>query len=209
MKVRNISTVYIDSGTIPFDPECTLKYLRLSKNSENNEAMLEACRKMYTKYGTIFRPLFRYGVFKITEKDPEGLRIVFHDGSSFSGKGIFRLLRNSERAALYVITLGEEADNGIRRLEGEDFLEGYLLNAAASALIEGVQAKGRELIEAEAVKESLHLTKRFSPGYPGWDLPEQEILLSMLNAEEAGMRLTESFLMLPMKSLSGVYGFCR
>lgn len=171
--------------------------------------MLDVCRGTYIRYLHIFRPRVRYGIFKITEKDPENLRIVFHDGNFFSGKGIFRLLRNSEMAALYLITLGEEADKEIQRLEAEDFLEGYLLNAAASGLIEGVQTKALEMIKAEAEKEKLHLTKRFSPGYAGWDLQEQEKLLSMLHGSEVGVHLTEAYLMIPMKSLSGVYGLSR
>lgn len=204
-----MQTVYLESSSIPFNPDCTLKYLRLSKNSENSQAMLDVCRGTYIRYMHIFRPLVRYSIIKITEKDPDNLRIYFHDGSFFSGKGIFRLLRNSEMAAIYLITLGEEADKEIQRLEAEDFLEGYLLNAAASGLIEGVQIKALDLIKEEAEKEKLHLTKRFSPGYAGWDLQEQEKLLSMLDSSEVGVHLTESYLMIPMKSLSGVYGFTR
>lgn len=208
MTGEDLHTVHFKAEDIPFEAESARKYLRLGSSSADREALLEVCRGVYLKYRHIFRPLIRYKTFTITEKDPERQRIVFQDGKYFSGKGIFRLLRNSEMASLYVITLGEEADSEIHRLEREDFLDGYMLNAAASGLIEGVLEKARGLIQSEAGEKGLHLTKRFSPGYSGWGLQEQEILISML---EAGgiIHLTETYLMLPMKSVSGLYGLSR
>ncbi|MGE5351050.1 MAG: vitamin B12 dependent-methionine synthase activation domain-containing protein [Acidobacteriota bacterium] len=209
MTNTDLHTVHFEVDSIPFDAETTRKYLRLGSSSEDKEALLEVCRGVYLKYRHVFSPALRYKTFKITEKDPLNSRIKFHEGSSFTGKGVFRLLRDCEMASLYLITLGEESDGVIQRLENEDFLDGYMLNAAASALIEAIQLKARYLILSQAEEKILHLTKRFSPGYRGWDLTEQGTLISMLKGSDIGVRLTETCLMLPMKSVSGVYGLMR
>lgn len=205
----DLYTVYFEAERIPFDEASARKYLKLGSTSEDREALLEVCRALYRKYIHIFSPALRYGTFNITEKDPERFRIKFNEGSSFSGKGIFRLLKDCEMASLYLITLGEEADSVIRRLEAEDFLEGYMLNAAASSLIEQIQVEAQSLILKDAEKKGLHPGKRFSPGYRGWDLQEQETLILMLQGGDLGIHLTETYLMLPMKSVSGVYGLKR
>ena len=45
---------------------------------------------------------------------------------------------------------------------------------------------------------------RYSPGYCGWNLTGQRALFTALGPEEIGIHLTESCLMEPVKSISGV-----
>lgn len=209
MSSREIYTYYPEAAELPFDRECTRKYMKIGSSAENLEAMLDLCRGVYLKYLDILKPVMRYRLLEITEKDPGKMSITFSDGSTFTGKGIFRLLRHSEMAAAYAVTLGNEIDKKIHRLEDDDFLESYLLNAASSPVIEALQLKLHGLIETLSQEEGFHLTKRFSPGYAGWDLSEQGFLIPMLQGSEIGISLTESFLMLPMKSVSGIYGLGR
>jgi hypothetical protein len=44
----------------------------------------------------------------------------------------------------------------------------------------------------------------YSPGYCGWDLSGQKKLFEHLNPEEIGVIINESYLMSPLKSVSGV-----
>jgi len=46
-----------------------------------------------------------------------------------------------------------------------------------------------------------------SPGYCGWDVSEQQKLFSLVNDMRIGIKLTESSLMIPIKSISGLWGF--
>jgi cobalamin-dependent methionine synthase I len=45
---------------------------------------------------------------------------------------------------------------------------------------------------------------RYSPGYCGWHVSGQRALFDVLRPEEIGITLRESFLMEPLKSISGV-----
>ena len=45
----------------------------------------------------------------------------------------------------------------------------------------------------------------YSPGYCGWHISGQKKLFAFLHPEEIGIRLLDSFLMHPLKSVSGVF----
>ena len=58
-------------------------------------------------------------------------------------------------------------------------------------------------IIAQAARDmGLWPSKRFSAGYGIWDIREQAYVFSMLPAEEIGVRLTDTFMMVPRKSVS-------
>ena len=58
-----------------------------------------------------------------------------------------------------------------------------------------------------AMKASGHkITNRYSPGYCGWKTSEQFMLFRIFPENFCGVRLTESALMKPIKSISGVIG---
>ena len=49
-------------------------------------------------------------------------------------------------------------------------------------------------------------TLPYSPGYCGWRVTEQHLLFGMLPDRPCGIELTESSLMYPIKSVSGIIG---
>ena len=61
-------------------------------------------------------------------------------------------------------------------------------------------------LEEQMSKEGKKITNRFSPGYCGWNVSEQHKLFSLLPGNFCGIRLTESALMDPVKSVSGIIG---
>ena len=61
-------------------------------------------------------------------------------------------------------------------------------------------------VRDEATARGLGTGMRASPGQEGWSIWQQQMLFGLLSAEEIGVRLTESCLMLPRKSVSFVIG---
>ena len=124
-----------------------------------------------------------------------------------------------ERASLFAVTLGEPVCSEIAGLfaSGEYPLAGAL-DAAASFAADRAAA----WVEAELEMPGLK-TLRYSPGYCGWHLSGQKKLFERLKPEKIGVTLNSSFLMSPIKSVSGVvvsaeasrhsvkpgYAFCR
>ena len=58
-------------------------------------------------------------------------------------------------------------------------------------------------------KAGYERTMRFSPGYGAWPLQAQEILLPLCEADKIGIKLTDTDIMIPRKSVSAVIGWRR
>ncbi len=114
----------------------------------------------------------------------------------------------ADRLHLFAFTLGDGISAEIERLfAGADFALGAVLDAVAS---EAADKAGR-VAEAWAVSQVLPAADGlgrqaflYSPGYCGWHISGQEALFAALQPQAIGIRLNESFLMTPLKSVSGV-----
>ena len=66
--------------------------------------------------------------------------------------------------------------------------------------------KMEESLQLSIDKLGWHHTNRFSPGYCGWHVSQQQLLFPLFQGHTCGVRLTDSSLMLPIKSVSGIVG---
>jgi hypothetical protein len=142
----------------------------------------------------------RFGVGYVTEAGKDAVVI---DRVRLVSRVLRRNLEGVGRAFPFVLTLGPRAD---ARIDAEtDLLDKYLLDEIATALLD----RARTALEA-------HLRRRFglarlSSMAPGsledWPIEAQRNLFALLPDVEAaiGVRLTESLLMLPRKSVSGIF----
>jgi hypothetical protein len=109
----------------------------------------------------------------------------------------------ARKVALAVCTAGSEVEREIGRLFQEDeILKALVLDALASEVVKEVVWQTDEQIVRLAFASGLWPSKRFSPGYRGWDLHEQRFVFEKVPAGEIGVTLTASSMMVPRKSLS-------
>jgi hypothetical protein len=131
------------------------------------------------------------------------------DGVSFSvGRIIARQLHCSQSFAIFVATAGEEFERWAKQLNDEgDMLRTVIADCLGTIVAEkAADAMEVALQQSMDAKGWLH-TNRYSPGYCGWHVSEQQRLFSLMPDERpCGVMLTESSLMLPIKSVSGVIG---
>jgi len=128
---------------------------------------------------------------------------VIINGIRFSSRVLRRNLDKVGRVFPYVVTIGARLEEKIKACT--DLLEEYIIDTIGNiALI-----KARKHLED-------HLRSRFafdslsymSPGsLADWPIEEQRPLFSLLKGvgESIGVRLTENLLMLPRKSVSGIF----
>ncbi|UCD93579.1 MAG: hypothetical protein JSU69_07355, partial [Candidatus Zixiibacteriota bacterium] len=121
-------------------------------------------------------------------------------------KEIFPLADN---LALFAITVGETVSSEIEALfEEGDFALAAMLDTVASEATEiaGIIAERRylEFLVSERRNFGESTVLRYSPGYCGWHVSGQKRLFEFLRPEEVGIILTESYLMQPLKSISGL-----
>jgi hypothetical protein len=119
-----------------------------------------------------------------------------------------RVLRRADAVALFAATLGEPLCARIGALTaGEDMPLGFVLDAVASEAADGLSwrlgARWREQLVAAGRTDDATSVLPYSPGYCGWHISGQEALFRALGPEPAGISLSASCLMTPLKSVSG------
>ena len=128
-------------------------------------------------------------------------------GVYFASKDLAAHLRGCQEAALTAFTLGPGVDSLIRRYELTEMPFVPVLQACAAAYTEEQADAALGELEAEAAARGLFLRPRFSPGYGDFPLAAQRLLFQALEVtKHSGVPLTDSCLMLPMKSITGVVG---
>ena len=126
------------------------------------------------------------------------------------GNIILRQLRGSETYALFMCTAGEEFEAFQQRLKTEgDMVRVFIADALGSVIAEKCADQMELTLQESIDKLGWKHTNRFSPGYCGWHVSEQQKLFPLFDGHTCGITLTESSLMVPIKSVSGIIGLGR
>ncbi|SNR31133.1 Vitamin B12 dependent methionine synthase, activation domain [Lutibacter agarilyticus] len=133
--------------------------------------------------------------------------ITIENETFTTGKMISSFLKNSEYAALFTCTAGFEVEKYSNQYKNEgDFVQSYVIDATGSLLVEGAMELIYEKLQQMATLNYLNLTNRYSPGYCEWKVVDQQKLFSFLPSKFCNVSLSESSLMSPVKSVSGIVG---
>ena len=159
----------------------------------------------------ILQPRFCFTVIEGGELNTEE-KLLSVGGTTFSvGRIITSQLRGSVAYAFFVATSGTAFEALQRRLETEgDMLRVFIADSMGSVIAEKTADIMERWLQIYINAKGWKHTNRFSPGYCGWHVSEQQMLFSMLPEKDpCGVRLTDSSLMVPIKSVSGVTGLGR
>ena len=125
---------------------------------------------------------------------------AFNIGNDFSA-----ILKSVEKIAIFACTVSGELNEVLEGSTQEDnFLENYILDIIGTVVIGKAAEKLHERIVSEYA--SFNVTNTLSPGNCGWPVEEQAKLLSLLPDGFLNIRLNDSGMMYPVKSLSGIIG---
>ena len=123
------------------------------------------------------------------------------------GNIILRQLRGSEAFALFVCTSGLEFETYQHRLkEQSDMVRVFIADALGSVIAEKCADQMEKALQESIDKLGWKHTNRFSPGYCGWHVSQQQLLFPLFQGHTCGVKLTDSSLMIPIKSVSGIIG---
>lgn len=118
---------------------------------------------------------------------------------------ITRQLKGAEACAVFIATAGEEYQQFIDDC-ADDILLTFIADAIGSVIAEACGDRMEETLQEQINKLNWNRTNRFSPGYCGWHVREQQLLFPLFGSKTAGVTLTDSSLMMPIKSISGIIG---
>lgn len=154
---------------------------------------------------TLLRPRAIYGVFDAAIPEP-GVCLLAGAARAMSRSLQERLL-GCRRAVLFAATIGPEADAWIHDLTDRgEMTRGLLADAFASSAAIALGLEVERIAARLLAGEGLVPTKRHAPGYGDWALSDQAPLCALVDGGRIGITLTEDFLMIPAKSISGVIG---
>jgi hypothetical protein len=192
----------LNSIPIELDLEAVLQRMRLRNRSEN---ILEHIRQLLDTAVPIARPKAVYEVSYVENKNGDSLEI---GGVKFTSRVLRVNLDKVERVFPYVITCGRELDK--IEIPSADFIKGYYLDQIKeTALI-----LARRYVEDYLKKKyALGQLSRMAPGAGAgddWLITQQKELFSIFGGRDKveeliGVRLTNTFLMVPIKSVSGIF----
>lgn len=123
---------------------------------------------------------------------------------SFSDR-VEKALFGSEKFVLFVCTLGSIADDLIRKHK-DDILKYCISDSLASIYADGVAEYIHQKVVPNYLDNDDKITNRYSPGYCGWDVFNQHSLFEYFPETLCSIKLNESALMYPVKSVSGIIG---
>ncbi|MDR0812018.1 MAG: hypothetical protein LBN23_07100 [Paludibacter sp.] len=124
-----------------------------------------------------------------------------------TGKMVAAYMRNAEFYALFACTAGEIFTKLTKKYNAEgNYLEGYVADALGSLTVENAMDKIQATLENQMLAEGMKITNRYSPGYCNWAVAGQRELFQLVGGNPTGISLTESCLMVPIKSVSGIIG---
>lgn len=138
---------------------------------------------------------------------PERNNIQLNDVSMKIGQIIGGYLQHSTQFGVFVATAGKEYDEYLhQQKQSGDIMSEFLADAVGSEIAEASVRFVTTKIAEDASTKGLFSTNSYSPGYCGWHVREQKQLFSLLPNQPCGIKLNDSCLMHPVKSVSGIVG---
>ncbi len=188
------------------DPDLILRLQKYKKLEAVPAPVRQAARAMATLAECLVEPEGRLWRAPVRRVEPEGAVFV-GDGVEFQSRALARLLRGATEAIAVLLTIGPRLETRAREMMAEEqFLEALLLDTAGWVAIDVLAKALRRDLSADAKTQGFRLTHRMAPGYADWGLEQQHVLFSTFGQEALPVQLTEACVMLPQKSISGIYG---
>lgn len=150
-------------------------------------------------------PVLSYTIKKI-ERIEKGA-VHLQEGTTFTSPILAKVLEHCEEMICFIVTIGSALEMEAARLNDYNRLtEAYILDRLGSLTAEHTINAFHDNMNRRYRNKGYGVTLRFSPGYCDWLITEQQKLFLLVDTEAIGVTLTESCLMHPRKSISGVFG---
>lgn len=191
------------NGTLfQIDKQEVMRYAKL--NPKNPEFPADVIDDAIRKALSLAEPR---GIWQILPYAPDEGRILGKHPLLLQGHSIRQHLSGAHFVGVLAVTVGAQIEQASSRnfREGK-YLEGLLLDAAATAAVEALADQLDSLIQEQSRRSGQKTVWRFSPGYGDWPVTQQNDFAALIGAEEIGITVTEHSMLLPRKSVTAVIG---
>lgn len=120
-------------------------------------------------------------------------------------KVVISQFKKASSFGIFICTAGSEISQHSKELSANgDPLLGYVFDVIGSITVEKATDFIQKSLDTECQKSGWSISDRFSPGYCEWSVSEQQMLFQLMPENFCGVSLSESSLMSPIKSVSGL-----
>lgn len=149
----------------------------------------------------LLKPAATYETYHIVEMQSD--RAVLEGGGEVNGTLIPSTFAEAIEITAMVCTIGPGLEKQVTKYSRSgEALRGTLLDGIGSAAVDTLAQEVCRSIAREVAPRGLQAGSPVNPGMPGLPITEQSNLLALAYAEEIGVSLTSSGIMVPRKSTS-------
>jgi hypothetical protein len=194
--------VCLELTVAPADPAEIYRSLGYPRNAVPAPRLAEQIAGVVAEAIACIRPRGVYAVYDVAARTEHSLNLA----ESIISGNIGEYLAEASRVGVFAVTVGEEVSqlSEAAAKKGDAFaalvmdaVGSWAAEAAAEALM--LRIRGH-------LRGGEELTLRYSPGYCGMEIGQQQKLFELVQAEAIGVKLMPSMLMHPLKSISGLVG---
>jgi len=148
-----------------------------------------------------------FKIFETLKTDLTRETIHVSNVEFLAGRIVVNQLKDATSAALFICTAGAGITDYAKQkaLEGE-VLESYVLDVIGSVAADKAAEKIQDEIFMLVKGSGQGITDPFSPGYCSWNVADQHKLFGLLPSRFCEISLSDTSLMEPIKSVSGITG---
>jgi hypothetical protein len=153
--------------------------------------------------GRLFHPVAICRTLPVSVEAPSQLHF---DGGHLIEGNIGRLTGAME-AAIIFITLGAAWSDAVAAcFRNDQPLHGFLLDEIGTTLLEQLSRRAQATVRLSARQRGLEAGSPVQLGQPGWPLSAQPLLAELAEARSAGIEVTATGMLAPVKSVSMMIG---
>ena len=197
--IRNIS--------LALDMKDVLRRQGIRNQTNIQQEIVELLRELMdsAEKRHLLEPAIAYELHPITEVHRDSF--ILEDGKVLYGEVLPSLFTSEGELAAVVCTIGPRLEEAAADYFGNNEpLRGLLLDGIGSAAVDSLTQEVCRIMVHEASSRGYQASSPLSPGMTGFPISEQWHLFELVPAEEIGVRLTSSGMMVPRKSVSMVIG---
>jgi len=188
------------------EPSALISYLQLP-DMESYSLVRDIVDKTFNTLASTEGIRGGYRIFNCESVDIAKGEIVCQQNTIETGRRISGYMKKATQVALFVCTAGSIFTTLAQNYQKNgDFLEAFVVDSIGSATVENAMNSIQHSLEKEMKKEGKKITNRYSPGYCEWSLSGQRSLFRTIGENPTGIKINESCLMQPIKSVSGIIG---
>lgn len=133
--------------------------------------------------------------------------IILEDEIRISSSLVSNVLKNAHTIIPFVCSIGKDLEKLASQTSSEDPVLSMALDALGSAAVEQLIMEVCRRYENETTVRSEFVSQPIGPGLEGWSVQEgQPLIFKLVDAVSAGIYLSDSMLMDPIKSASFILG---